>query len=198
MRQDKVLRAILTAVQQSPEFDGGSFSIEELDLDDGDARVEQPYVELKIISDTRENQFDTDRVGFITDGSGRRTGRIFEETRDASLEAHIVYASGNDNFDTYSLGEDFSTALHPFDSNVDNPLDFPDPDGGTVDDIDHFEVLDGSPDSELGGVGVRKYRQELRVEYRRELFRSDDRTVEKVVVSDSGEANQAPIEFTVQ
>lgn len=186
MNQDDVLDAVIEALRQSTAFDAGSFRKDEIDLDDTQARVEQPFVEVKVVSDQRVDTFDTDRTAFVTDADGDQVGRVFEQTRDLSIEIHVVFAAGNDAFDSFELGADLADALAPFDDAIDAGVreTLPDPEGGTVDDVESFRVLDGTPDADLGGVGVRRHRRELRVEYTRETLRTSGETVTTIETSD--------------
>jgi hypothetical protein len=186
MNQDDVLDAVIQALKDSTAFSGGSFRKDEIDLDDSQARVEQPFVEVKVVSDTRVDSFDTDRTAFVENAAGDRTGRVFEETRDLSIELHVVFAAGNADFDAFELGTDVADVLAPFDDAIDAGVrrELPDPDGGTVDDVASFRVLDGTPDADLGGVGVRRHRRELRVEYVRETLRTSGETITTIETSD--------------
>ncbi|MDY6780941.1 MAG: hypothetical protein SV760_10480, partial [Halobacteria archaeon] len=118
---------------------------------------------------------------------GDRTGRIYEATWEMAIEAHVVVAAANDQYDVTDLGFDFQQALFPYDAkNAPDPL--PDPDStGTLDDVKHFVVGDGESDDDLAGPGKRRWRQELAATFVAETKRTDDPTVTDIQTSDTSE-----------
>lgn len=179
-----VLDAIVEALEQSPEFDGGSYRTHELDLSGADNRLEQPFVSLKIIGSPRVTDWDSDLVGYVTNAAGDRIGRIYEATWELAIEAHVVVAAGNDDFNVTDLGFGFQQALLRYDAkNGAQPL--PSPDGGTVDDVDHFLVGEGDRDDDLAGPGLRRWRQELQATFSAETRRTEDPTVTDIETSDA-------------
>lgn len=164
MTPEDVLQAIVRALQNSPEFDGGDYITHEADLDGEDNRLEQPFVSLQPIGQVRATEWDSDRVGFTTDANGDRTGRIFRASWEMQVQATIVVAAGNTQLDASTLGGNFQTALLAYDSQQ-TADPFPDGDGGTVDEIESFTVGDGERDDDLAGPGLRRWRQELAVRF---------------------------------
>lgn len=174
---DKVLDGIVEAAKQSSSFSGGGYRTRELDLDDEDARIEQPVVVLKPLSNSRVTSWDTDVVGYETDADGNRTGVVKKAAWNMAIESHILVAVGNDDFDARSVGLDFVSALLPYDTQQDaKPL--PDPEGGTLEDVS-LSIGDGEPDNEIGGVGIRKWRQEVETH-----FEAFTRTVDYPTITD--------------
>ena len=164
MTPEDVLQAIVRALQNSTAFDGGSTITHEADLDGEDNRLVQPWVELTPIGQVRATEWDSDRVGFTTDDSGDRTGRIFRASWSMDVQATATFAAGNDSYDANTLGGNFQTALFPYE-NQQEDKPFPDGDGGTVDAITSFVVGDGEVDNDLAGPGLRRWRQELAVDF---------------------------------
>jgi len=176
---DKVLDGIVEAAKQSSSFDGGGYRTRELDIDDEDARLEQPVVVLKPLSNSRVTSWDSDVVGYETDADGDRTAQVKKAAWNMAVETHILVAVGNDNFDARSVGLDFVSALLPYDTQQDDkPLPDPDTANGTLDDVS-LSIGDGEPDNEIGGVGIRKWRQEVETH-----FEAFTRTVEYPTITD--------------
>jgi len=170
MNPDEVLQTIVRALKDSTEFDGGDYVTRTPHYEGEDNRLEQPFVSLTPIGTIRASEWDSDRVGFTTDANGDRTGRIFRAYWSMDVEAHIIVAAGNANYNASVLGGNFQNALLPYDKQQEDKA-FPDGDGGTVDAIDVFRVGDGERDDDLAGPGLRRWRQELAVEF------YDERTV---------------------
>lgn len=181
---DTLLDGIVEALKNSNAFTGGSYETKELDLDGAQNRLEQPVVVLKPLSSSRVTAWDSDLVGYTTDANGDRTGRIYKAAWNMSIEAHILVASGNENHDARSVGLDFVEALLPFDDQEEG-RDLPDPESNDTLDVDHFSVGDGEPDNDIGGVGVRKWRNELDAHFEAFTRKTTDPTVEDIVVEDT-------------
>lgn len=178
-----VLDAIVEALQSSAEFDGGSYFTQTIDLDGTNSALEQPVVSVKIVTAPRVTAWDSDLSGYVTDDAGNRIGRVYEAMWEMEAEAHILVAATSD-YDTRTLGQEFQQALFPYDAKH-SPKPLPDPDGGTMDDVDHFEVGDGEPDDDLAGPGKRRWRQELAVTFSAETRRTDDPTVTDIETPDA-------------
>jgi len=178
-----VLDAIVEAVKQSTAFDGGSYFTQQIDLDGTNSTLEQPVVSVKIVTNPRVTAWDSDLSGYVTNDAGDRVGRIYEATWEMEAEAHILVAAASD-LDTRTLGQEFQQALFPYDAKH-SPDPLPDPDGGTMTDISHFEVGDGEPDDDLAGPGKRRWRQELAVTFSAETRRTDYPTVTDISTPDA-------------
>lgn len=164
MRPGEALDTIIRALKQSA-FDGGSYINYLTDHEGTDNRLSQPVVELQPVSDVRSDPHDTDRVGYVTNASGDRVGRIFQTDWQMSVQADIYIAAGNADLDVSVLGHDFRRALLPYDDKQQG-LAFPDGAGGTIDDVTHFRVGDGSREDDLAGPGRRRWRHSLEIHYR--------------------------------
>lgn len=172
MTPEDVFQAIVRALSNSSKFSAGSYLTREADLDGEDNRLRQPWVELVPVGQIRATEWDSDRVGYVTDASGDRTGRIFRATWEMQVQATVTFAAGNDSYSASTLGGNLQTALLPYE-NQQEDQPFPDGDGGTVDEIAHFVVADGEVDNDLAGPGLRRWRQELAVDF------YDERTVDE-------------------
>ena len=164
MTPKEVLEALVEGLQQSSAFSGGGYASEQLDLEGINNRLAQPIVVLQPIASVRAEQWNTDLVGFATDDQDRQIGRIYEAIFDADVQIDIWVAAGDDQLDATDLGGDLKRALYRYDSQmVGDP--FPDGKGGTVDDIEDFRVGDGRRQDDLSGPGVRRWRQDVSVEF---------------------------------
>lgn len=181
-RPDTILDGIVAALKQSTAFDGGGYATRELDLDSENNRLEQPVVVLKPLSSSRVEAWDSDLIGYTTDDAGTRTGRIYAAAWNMAIEAHILVASGHDSLDARSVGLDFVEALLRYDDQQTGD-DLPDGDGGTLD-VDHFSIGDGEPDNDIGGVGIRKWRNELEVHFEAFTRKTSDPVITDIVAVD--------------
>lgn len=180
MRPGEVLEAIARALQQSTQFDGGSYINHLADFEHGDAGLAQPIVELQPVGKVRADAFDSDLVGYTTDQNGDRTGRIFQVDWQMEVQVDIYVAAGNPNLDATRLGYDLETVLLEYDDKQQAKA-FPDGDGGTIDDITRFRVGEGRREDDLGGeMGARRWRQDLEAHFRDQTSTSDP-TIETVV-----------------
>jgi len=186
MRPGDVLTAIARALQQSQQFTGGAYINHLADWENGDAGLSQPIVELQPVGKVRADAFDSDLVGYTTDGQGDRTGRIFQVDWEMQIQVDIYVASGNFNLDATALGYDLETVLLEYDSKQQDKA-FPDDDGGTIDDITHFRVGEGRREDDLGGeVAARRWRQDLEARFRDQAETSDP-TITTVEVPQTSE-----------
>jgi len=198
MTPEEVLNTIIRGLRDSAAFTGGDYSTEELDPAGAGNRFEQPIVTLQPTGTIRNDQHNTDLVGYTTDANGNRTGRIFEAIFDMDVQLDIWVAAGNDQLDASELGGDLQRALFWHDSQmIDRP--FPDGDGGTVEDIDEFLVEEGRRQDDLSGPGVRRWRQDLSLLFHDRLT-TDEPYVETVQTPRDGTGSggdDVAIELTV-
>lgn len=163
MTPQEVLDALVRGLEQSAAFSGGTYASQELDPQVIN-RLDQPLVELQPIASVRADQWNTDFVDHATDDQGNHIGRIYEATFDADIQIDIWVASGDDQFDATVLGGQLKRALYRYDSQmVGDPL--PDGNGGAVGDIETVGVGNGRRQDDLAGPGVRRWRQDLSVEF---------------------------------
>lgn len=180
MRPDEVLNAIIRGLKDASEFQGGDYIAHEMDAEGSDNRLEQPIVTLNVESNPRATEWDSDLVGYWEDDQGQRQGRIFRPSWDMTVDAFVIVAAGNDSLDASALGGKFQNALLNYDSQVLRG-DFPDGSGGIVEEIESFTVGDGERQDNLGGPGLRQWRQTLSVTFYHEI-RTDDTVIDTVIV----------------
>jgi len=200
MTPEEVLNTIIRGLRDSAAFTGGDYSTEELDPAGAGNRFEQPIVTLQPTGTIRNDQHNTDLVGYTTDANGNRTGRIFEAIFDMDVQLDIWVAAGNDQLDASELGGDLQRALFQHDSSmVDRP--FPDGEGGTIDAISEFVVGDGRRQDDLSGPGVRRWRQDLSARFTSRVTTEDEYVEEVDTPTDAeasgGDGDDVAIELTV-
>jgi len=165
MTPQEVLDAIVAALENSSQFSAGDYVTQEIDPNGAGNRYDQPIVELQFTGGTRADQWNTDLVGYTTDGAGNRTGKIFEPTWEGvGIQADIWVAAGNTQLDATDLGGDLEQALYRHDSQGPD-VSLPDGAGGTADDIEEFLVGEGRRQDDLAGPGVRRWRHDLTVDF---------------------------------
>jgi len=164
MTPKEVLQAIVRALKNSTEFDGGTYIVREPDFAGADNTLDQPVVTVQVLNQDRSTEWDSDLVGYTTNDSGQETGRIFHAIWEMQVEVFINVAAGNQALDVSTLGGNLQTALLAYDSQQ-QAKDFPDGNGGTVPQIESFTLGDGERDDELSGPGIRRWRQELEVTF---------------------------------
>ena len=186
MTPQEVLDAIVRGLKDATAFTGGDYSTQQLDPAGAGSRFSQPVVTLQPVSTIRNDGWNTDLVGYTTDGQGNQTGRIFEAVFEMDVQIDLWVASGNAQLDATALGGDLQRALFQYDSSVVGQL-LPDGDGGTVVDIEQVTVGDGSREDDLSGPGVRRWRQSLSVRFHERLT-TDAEYVKVVETPASGTA----------
>lgn len=135
------------------------------DLDGVDNRLATPFGELQFVSSVRSDEFNTDRVGWVTDGAGNRIGQLLQATFDPSLQLDIYTAAGDKTVNATTLGFDVQRYLRRFDdAEYDQPL--PDSNGDPITDVESFSVGDGRREDDLvNRPGIRRWRQDLSLEF---------------------------------
>jgi hypothetical protein len=177
-----VLDGLVEALKQSP-YPGGSFQTRDLDASGADNRLEQPVTVVKTLATPRLTQWDSDLEGVAIDENGNKLGLVYAAYWDIQVVIHVVVAVGNDNFDARDVGFELQQALMPFDGqNLQRPL--PDGSGGDLDDVAPLTIGEGEPDDDLGGPGVRRWRQEISTSFEAQTVQTSSPTVSDIVVND--------------
>lgn len=158
MTPDDALAAIKRVLAQS-SVSLGDIITRETNVAREDNRLEAPWVTIRPIGIPRSDPHDTDRVGFETDTTGRRVGRIFETTwlMDVQLDVYLPTPAPQD---PNTLGYEVQQVLLEYDSKRE-AKPFPDGSGGTHDRVDHFRVGEAERRDELTAeYSLRRWYQE--------------------------------------
>lgn len=113
------------------------------EADATDNAVKWPHGEILIVSSVRSDAHNTDLVGYTTDGSGNRTGRIYEALFDVELQLNVWISVPSDTWNIKELGRQLREGLYQYDHNRRDTSELPDGDGGTLTDVSRFTVDSG-------------------------------------------------------
>jgi hypothetical protein len=172
MRPQEALESVVRAIEQSTAFDPNDIITDEFDPEGRNNRLQTPFVVVLPVGTVRDDAFNTDRVGFVTDQQGNREGEIYEAVFEIDIQIDIYLAAGDDRQVT-ELGGRLRRALFTHDS---SGINAPFPDDGTdiVDDIRDFDVGTGQRADDLSGPGIRRWRHESAMRYVSRVKVTDD------------------------
>lgn len=155
--------------------DGMSYLLHEADLQNDDADVDLPLIEITPVEADNVHPSNTDLVGYTTDDDGNRTGRVYHSEYQLTAEVNI-WTGANGQYDVDELGDALRKALYPH-SSYGPQEPFIDEDGDEVG-IFRFVVESGERDDNvIRTPTVRRWRQEV------ELWAYEDfKTTEDYVV----------------
>lgn len=172
------LEAVERAVKRSDKLpDQTSYLLEEVDAEGSDADVSLPVVEMELIASERVRPNNSDLVGYKTDASGNRIGRVYHSQYEMSVEINIWTAEGGSH-DPDDLGERLREALYMHSTN--GPArPFRDVNERPIDSIIRFQLGDGERADELvQSPTLRRWRQEIELWGHDEFTTSDDTILE--------------------
>lgn len=164
MQPQQALDAIVRALQQSSTFSAADYLTADPDLSNTNNRLSSPFVAAQPVGTVRVDSMNSDRVGYVTDTDGNRTGRVYEAPFDMDVQLDIYVAAGDDDHDATVLGGDLRDALYVHDAGGPG-REFPDGDGGTLSEIRHFDVGSGQRADDLSGPGIRRWRHESEIRF---------------------------------
>ena len=113
------------------------------EADPTDNTVRWPHGDITIVSNIRADQWNTDFVGYATDGSGNQIGYLYDAKFDTELQLNIWMGVPSDDHDIQSLGSSLERYFRRFDENRHEPDPLPDGSGGTLDDAEKLRIVDG-------------------------------------------------------
>lgn len=161
----------------------------EADIDNENSDVELPLLEVQIADSERVEVSNDDLVGWTTDGSGNRTGRIYESEYELTLELRI-WTIPKDGYNVDRLGDAVRSALYPY-SSYGPQKSFRDESGETVDQIYYFTISDGArADDLIQTPNVRRWRQEVEL-WGCEEFRTTEDYIVAVDYPQDGDFNDS-------
>jgi hypothetical protein len=179
---DAIARALGTADELPPEL---SVLIQEADIDQDDADVDLPLLEMQIIDADFTEVHNTDRVGFLTDDEGNKVGKVFDSEYELTVQLSL-WVTHKDEYDVDKLGADLRRALYPY-SSYGPDQQFWDEMGAPIERISHFELGVGErADEFIQTPTVRKWDQLVELSAA-ETFRTNE---DYIVNVDSPESDE--------
>lgn len=109
--------------------------------------VKLPLLEVQPVDKIDVQDFNTDRVSFVTDEDGNRIGRRFQSEYRLRIQFDLYTAEGS-SYDARALGNKLYRALYRHDSHGPN-IPLPAEDGGELALTWRFNVEDSEPAHEL-------------------------------------------------
>lgn len=158
-RPQRVLESVKHALKESGNLpDSTSYATFEIDNDGGQANVRPPAIEITVPDVTRDESFNTDFVGYVTDDQDNQIGYKFHARYEMTIDIDVWTAEG-DGYDPDEIGYCIRQELYKYDDNqVGAPI--PDPDGGDLSDISLFVLGDGGTRNDLTMTpALRRWRQ---------------------------------------
>jgi len=148
---DEAIRQVRLAVENSGLMPDKMDYVEHEPSDNDNtglpATIIQPLTEAQI------SNFNTDRVGFVTDDDGNRVGRVFNSEYRLDLQIDIWVAEQSD-YDERTLGNNLYKALYEYSSSG--------PSKSLADEVWRFRVGDGTTANDLTTSPVlRRWRQDF-------------------------------------
>jgi hypothetical protein len=166
-----------------------SLLLQEADTSADDADVDLPLLEIQPVDIENVVVHNTDLVGYVTDNSGNRTGRIYYSEYEMTISLDI-WTTRNDGYDPDDLGEDLREALYPY-SSYGPQRPFLDEEQVPDDQITYFRIADGErTDDLIQTPTVRRWSQEVEL-WGCEEFRTDEDYIVDVNYPKSGDFNDS-------
>lgn len=109
------------------------------EADSTDNTVAWPHGDITVVSNIRADQWNTDFVGFATDGNGNNIGRLIDAKFDAEMQLNVWIAAPSDDWDVQTLGGTLARYFRRFDENRPDPDPLPGPAGS---DIEKLRITD--------------------------------------------------------
>lgn len=164
-----------------------SLLLQEADAANDDADVDLPLLEIRPVEVEHVVVNNTDLVGFVTDDSGNRTGRIYLSEYEMTIQLDI-WTTKNDGYDPDDLGEKLREALYPH-SSYGPQQQFVDEDNNPIDQITYFRLDTGERvDDLIQTPTVRRWSQEVEL-WGCEEFRTDEDYIATVSYPSGGDFN---------
>lgn len=184
------LQAVALAIARSGELPSEmSVLLEEADETSENADVDLPLLEIEIMDVDNVVVSNTDFVGYVTDGSGNHTGRVYESEYELSLDLNL-WTTTDDGYDPDDLGERLRKALYPH-SSYGPQKSFRDEEGAAIDQITYFTLGNGDRvDDLLMSPTVRRWNQEVEL-WASEEFRTDEDYITDVIFPSDGDLNDS-------
>jgi len=113
------------------------------EADPTDNEVRWPHGEITVVSNIRNDPWNTDVVDYATDNSGNRIGYILKGQFEVELQLNIWIAVPSSNYDIQTLGGQLETGLRKYDENRKNPAPLPDGQGGSLSNVGLFRITGG-------------------------------------------------------
>jgi len=165
MKPQEALDTVRRGIRQSPAFSPADIITRDPDFQGVDNRLSTPFVTIIPISTTRESTHNTDRVGFVTDDQGNRTGEIYDLVFVIDIQVDVYLAAGDERNVT-ELGGRLRRALLEYDSSaIDSRFPSPDDDPTLSDDVRDFDAGTGQQADDLSGPGIRRWRHSVQMRY---------------------------------
>jgi len=163
--------------------------LQEVDLAYQDADVSLPVAEFQLTSVDNVTVHNTDFAGFVTDGNGNRTGRVYQS--DYELTADIrVWTVPDDTYDPDDIGDDVRSALYEHSSRGPGKP-FLDGSGNKIDDITHFVLGPGERNDDLiMDPTARRWTQQIEL-WAYEQFETTEDYIVDVKYPEPGDFNDA-------
>lgn len=161
-----VLESIKYALKSSDRLpDSTSYATFEIDEDGGQSNVRPPVVEITAPDVIRNDRHNTNFIRYATDDAGNHIGYVYHALFEMDVEIDVWTAEG-DGYDPDEIGRAVRNTLYQYDNKqYDDPL--PDPNGGTLDDVDRFVVSNGGVRNDLTMTpALRRWRQTGEVWFR--------------------------------
>lgn len=181
-RPDEVLQSVKHAIDTSGRLpDVTSYATFEMDTDGGQSDVRPPVVELTVNGVIRNNPNNTDLHHYATDSNGNQIGYVFRAQFDMEIVIDVWTAEG-DGYSPDEIGREIRNALYQYD---DKQLgkNLPDPNGGIMKDVTHFNLGNGSVENDLTMTpALRRWRQTADVWFHEEIDTSEEYGAEDYVV----------------
>lgn len=177
---EAIARAIANAGELPAEL---SVLLQEADTNFEDADIDLPLLEIQLTSANSIVLNNSDFVGFKTDASGNRIGRVYGSSYEMEIEFSL-WTVKDDGYDPDTLGEMLRTALFKY-SSYGPEQSFTDSDGDAIEDINYFRLGDGGREDDLLQTPtVRKWTQTAEV-WACEQFSTDEDYIVSVNAPDS-------------
>jgi hypothetical protein len=196
MRPDQALEAVKRVIDQS-NVSVGDVITHEPNYAREDNRLESPWVSIQPITIPRSDPHDTDRVGYETNASGARIGKVYQTTWVVDMQLD-VYVPESGPGDASILGHAVQDALFPHDSKRDEQP-FPDGGGGTLADVERFRVGDAERRDDLtASRSLRRWYQELSMRVSDRASTTEDPITAVETPSDGQAAGQSDGSIVLQ
>lgn len=153
-----------------------------------DNRVEYPYGEIILVSNVRNDPWNTDLVGYTTDSQGDRSGYILDAKFDLEAQLSLWIAVPSDNWNVQALGQQLQRNLRQYDENHPYPEPLPDGSGGTLTDVEPIRIINGGelPVRTNQDPPARGYQLTVSVRFT-DRVSTDEDTIKTVDIPHSGD-----------
>lgn len=145
----------------------------EPDTTGSDQGVKLPVFVIQPLDKIALDEFNTDRVGYVTDSDGNQVGRIYHSEYRLDLQLSVWVAEGSKH-DVDEIGNDVWHSMYYHDEGgPGNPL--PDANGNPVPTVFKFRVQDGTRDDDLTrNMTLRRWHQDVAIWAAHEFKTTED------------------------